>query len=232
MTNRVFDVLDDWRNLPHYQLERRADIFFGVFLKQIVEQHFLCNGEKIRISSIIPEFPIKKSMIDSSYTDNRSYKIDYALFSENAQRVFFLELKTDMTSIHKDQMQVMKSLNGMCFQEILEGLKPLFMTGARRKYLYLFKQLEDMGLLKLPEDLVERVETQRQAKQLIKEIEIYSLDSTIEVVYILPKKAKSDAGPNSFAQVIVFEQIVEILRRRPSDPLAARFAESLEEWSR
>jgi len=32
--NELFDLLDDWRNLPSYQLERRADIFFAIHLEK------------------------------------------------------------------------------------------------------------------------------------------------------------------------------------------------------
>jgi len=32
---KLFDLLDDWRRLPAYQLERRADIIFAVHLEKI-----------------------------------------------------------------------------------------------------------------------------------------------------------------------------------------------------
>ena len=37
---QVFSLLDRWRHLPNYQLERRADIFFAVYLPKILEQRF------------------------------------------------------------------------------------------------------------------------------------------------------------------------------------------------
>ena len=33
---RVFKLLDDWRHLPGYQFERRADIFFALFLPEVL----------------------------------------------------------------------------------------------------------------------------------------------------------------------------------------------------
>jgi len=36
--NKLFDLMDDWRNLPAYQLERRADIFFAIHLEEIIEK--------------------------------------------------------------------------------------------------------------------------------------------------------------------------------------------------
>lgn len=38
ITERLFDLLDDWRNLPSYQLERRADIFFALHLEIIIKK--------------------------------------------------------------------------------------------------------------------------------------------------------------------------------------------------
>jgi len=35
--DNLFNLLDDWRTLPAYQLERRADIFFALYLDKILE---------------------------------------------------------------------------------------------------------------------------------------------------------------------------------------------------
>ena len=37
--SKIFDTLDDWRQLPAYQLERRADIFFGIYLEEILNEN-------------------------------------------------------------------------------------------------------------------------------------------------------------------------------------------------
>lgn len=87
--NQLFDNLEGWKNLPKYQLERRLDIFFTVYLKEIVEDNF---SEKIKLFDlIIPEFPLKKD-------NNQSVNVDYVMFSENFLNCFFIELKTDMSS--------------------------------------------------------------------------------------------------------------------------------------
>jgi len=36
LIDELFDKLDEWRSLPAYQLERRADIFFAIYLKDII----------------------------------------------------------------------------------------------------------------------------------------------------------------------------------------------------
>ena len=36
----VFELLDDWRHLPAYQLERRADIYFAMYLPELLAERF------------------------------------------------------------------------------------------------------------------------------------------------------------------------------------------------
>ncbi len=33
--NELFDNMDSWRHLPAYQFERRADIFFSIYLPDL-----------------------------------------------------------------------------------------------------------------------------------------------------------------------------------------------------
>ncbi len=69
----LFGLLDQWRHFPAYQLERRADIFFALYLPGIVE-HAL--GVKVD-SRVIPEFPIGKEH------SRRSTKVDYLALSDD-----------------------------------------------------------------------------------------------------------------------------------------------------
>src|SRR5580765_1492626 len=51
---RILDLLDSWRHLPAYQLERRADVFFAFYLPR-----FLANKFGTPVSDLlIPEFPL------------------------------------------------------------------------------------------------------------------------------------------------------------------------------
>ncbi|NDP20943.1 MAG: hypothetical protein GZ091_07680 [Paludibacter sp.] len=54
LIDQLFDRLDDWRNLPAYQLERRSDIFFSLYLKDIIQSYY-----QQKVEHIIPEFPVK-----------------------------------------------------------------------------------------------------------------------------------------------------------------------------
>ncbi|MHA3964233.1 MAG: hypothetical protein AM325_011935, partial [Candidatus Thorarchaeota archaeon SMTZ1-45] len=60
--------MDKWRNLPKYALERRADIFFGVYLKTVLEAKY---DIKIK-EEIIPEFPVRKATIYPNVQTNQS----------------------------------------------------------------------------------------------------------------------------------------------------------------
>jgi hypothetical protein len=54
----VFDHMDRWRHLPAYQLERRADIFFSVYLAEVVQE---VTGVPVS-PSMIPELPLKRGV--------------------------------------------------------------------------------------------------------------------------------------------------------------------------
>lgn len=75
--DQVFSLLDKWRNFPGYQLERRADIFFALYLKEILDYKFDYAADLI-----IPEFPVRRgSIYNDGKSDNKSVKIDYITFS-------------------------------------------------------------------------------------------------------------------------------------------------------
>ena len=54
--NHLFDQMDKWRHLPSYQLERRIDLFFSLYLPQVLEEK---TGMQIS-SSFIPHSLIQK----------------------------------------------------------------------------------------------------------------------------------------------------------------------------
>jgi len=53
--SRILDLLDGWRDLPAYQLERRADVFFAAFLPQFLSFRYRTSVR----ASLIPEFPLR-----------------------------------------------------------------------------------------------------------------------------------------------------------------------------
>lgn len=88
--NVIFDNLDVWRNLPAYQLERRADIFFSIYLPEILSHKF-----GVKIEGVIPEFPILVGTIHPDIDINQSFKIDYLAKANDSKTIILVELKTD-----------------------------------------------------------------------------------------------------------------------------------------
>ena len=55
--NRLFANLDRWRHFPDYQLERRADVFFSLYLPTAIEH---LTGVAIA-EPVIPELPLRRT---------------------------------------------------------------------------------------------------------------------------------------------------------------------------
>jgi hypothetical protein len=98
---RIFNNLDDWRKLPAYQLERRADIYFATYLPEVLKNLKIINN--INDVAIIPEFPLAKKALDEKYKYRDSVKVDYLVLNKENKKAIFVELKTDMTSFDPDQ---------------------------------------------------------------------------------------------------------------------------------
>ena len=91
----LFGLLDKWRHLPDYQLERRADIFFALFLPEVLGKHFgICINP-----ILIPEFPIRKVTVApwlaKNGRDDSSKKVDYLALQKSpdgksAQQAFLV----------------------------------------------------------------------------------------------------------------------------------------------
>ena len=73
----LFDRMDAWRHFPNYQLERRADIFFSLYLSEVLEAKL---GLPIK-AELTPEFPIRIGTIYPEIPIDKSYKIDYLALS-------------------------------------------------------------------------------------------------------------------------------------------------------
>ena len=89
--NALFDRMDAWRHLPNYQLERRADLFFSLYLPEVLEAKL---GFAIQ-PTLIPEFPVRFGSIYPKEATNHSCKIDYLALSENGKQAVFVELKAE-----------------------------------------------------------------------------------------------------------------------------------------
>ena len=230
----LFDLLDRWRHLPAYQLERRADIFFALFVPEVLGKHL-----KVDINPIlVPEFPIKKE------TNNQSKKADYLALSKDGERAFLIELKTDMRSIDEDQIKFLKCTARKGIDEIVEGLKSIAKSESVRRnpqtrgqYFRLFHELEECGLIKIPNrDDLEKLLPSGQCRtpeyeKCIEKVEIGKCPRSLEIVYILPdERAEKIEALKRDIRKIYFKDFSEHAKQQGI--IGRRFSKSLDCWKK
>lgn len=218
----IFAKLDAWRHLPAYQLERRADIFFAVYLRDVLSAF---TGIPIH-EVIIPELPIKRDLIWPDNPSNQSVKVDYCLFAEDLSRVFFIELKTDGGSRRAAQDEYLSRAVEVGFQRIVEGIRDIVIaSSAHQKYHHLVAMLSALGCLRTPDDLEDFLYPKPRPglTARLREIEVREPDPAIEVIYIQPE---NDAG----ARCIDFETFAKHVDRH-DDAFSQAFAAHLRRWT-
>jgi len=124
----VFDLLDEWRELPTYQLERRADIYFARYLPIILKKHPMI-GVEIKYGQIFPEFPLEKIVSGNKPEKIMSTKVDYAVFGQNC--LYLIELKTDMRSRNRDQDERLTRVKEKGFADYIKDVFEII--GPERK---------------------------------------------------------------------------------------------------
>ena len=216
----LFDRLDRWRHLPAYQLERRADIYFALYLHEVLEAEL-----GVRLDPrLIPELPIRRELVFPETPSNQSVKVDYAAFERDGGRVWLVELKTDAGSRRDNQDTYLERAKGLGFRVVAEGIRDILSaTSAHQKYFHLARELADLGVFELPEGL-ETYVYPKPRRGLTKELQKIRVlrDAAIEVVYVQPR-GDGQAG------VIDFETFARHVDKH-GDPLSRRFARSLREW--
>jgi len=125
----VFDLLDEWREFPSYQLERRADIYFALLLPDIMK-HFFEDCKDIKHEDIIPEFPLK----NKNRQDFRPLRVDYVVFG--SKFVYFIELKTSMSSWSPAQDDNMKAAKDKGLAKVIEEAKEISKRSRSGKYCF------------------------------------------------------------------------------------------------
>lgn len=219
----VFRHLDTWRHLPAYQLERRADVFFSVYLKGVVEE---LTGVELE-DEIIPELPIKRDLIWPDRPTGASVKVDYALFAKDRSRVFFVELKTDGASRRETQDDYLEAAKRLGFRAIVEGIRSIVLrTKAHQKYHHLCVSLARLGFLDLPADLESLLYPTPQSGPLDAKLAAIGpalIEAPIEVVYVQPAKTADD-------RCIDFEDFAAHVERH-EDPFSKMFAAHLRRWT-
>ncbi len=203
--NDIFDNLDSWRNLPAYQLERRADIFFSIYLPAILSQKF-----GVEIEGLIPEFPIRVGTIHQKVDINKSFKVDYLAKVNDSRTIMFVELKTDDGSRRDKQDWYLERAKKVGLVELLVGVRQIYQaTNSRKKYEYLLNMLQEMKFVTLSNNGT---------------FEITQADYAIQIVYIQPN------NPDNQDNVITFQEISEVVEKH-GDELSLRFSQSLLKWA-
>lgn len=229
--DKLFDTLDKFRHLPAYQLERRADIFFALFLKSALESKIGCALRE----EIIPEFPLKRA------GSNLSTKIDYLMLSEDGTKAYLIELKTDPSSLRHSQINDLLIAGSRNFQSLIgDVINVAANSTEKRKYNELFKLLQQAKVVELPQlldDLMAKKRLTGYTDRMHMDI-IRGEDRSLETVLILPvssltKKIKSDPQHaihkvNHTLTLSDFAQSVKV----QGGLFANRFAQSLEEWDK
>jgi hypothetical protein len=212
----VLALLDQWRHLPSYQLERRADIFFALYLPGIIE-HAL--GVEVD-ARVIPEFPIKRE------DNNQTTKVDYFLLSKDRGAAFLVEFKTEMDSRNEVQDAYLEMARRRGLSRLLEDI-PIVAAASNQKakYVHLLHALSDLGLLALPDDLDDYAfpKARRGITGKLEAVRAIPTGAAVEIVYLQPRRG--DEG-----RVVSFDQVAAYLRT-VDDRLAATLAEYVERWA-
>jgi hypothetical protein len=205
LIDRLFSLLDDWRHLPAYQLERRADIFFAIYLDKVITAKF---GHTIDF--IVPEFPVRVGDISENVLHlNMSFKIDYVAVCEQVNKVYFIELKTDQSSRRDKQDRYLDKAREINVTKLMDGIIKIYgATLQKTKYDNLISLLSKIGWLHMDTGVCTNK----------------SKDYEIEVVYIQP------LNPHNSHNVICFNDVASFLANQQDD-LTKRFVQSLTSWT-
>jgi len=223
--NDIFNRMDEWRHLPGWQLERRADLFFSFYLKEVLEKKFPPTIKDI----IVPEFPLLISPKNNEKQTNRTNKVDYAVFSdEDEPKCYLIELKTDMKSIDPEQLEYLEKAEKKDLCTLVSELKTVFQhTDEKRKYLNLFDSLHQVGLVKCKSQQNQKYGTW---DQVFKDIQIPNNKNKPTIVYIQPRPDGGNVKkPKSF-ETITFIEFTNALPGH-NDSLEGKFRRSLTNWA-
>ena len=196
--NDFFQRLDKWRHFPAFPLEARSEVFFALFLPTILEKS-KSVGVKVR-PQIIPQFPLKK---EENYQSNN---VDFFALSDNGERAFLIELKTDMASISKEQACYLKRAMKKDVDETLSDIRKISQRSEQeKKYRHLFSALHEL------------------------EADLPKLRIRPEVVYIQPYESEKDKCSDKRFHYIYFDEVADIVESQGD--MGGLFAGYLRKWA-
>lgn len=219
----LFENLDAWRHYPAYQLERRADAFFAIYLREVLAE---VTGTPLS-PVIIPELPLRHGTLWPD-GNNQADRVDFALFAEDLSRAFLVELKTDHASLRRRQDEYLDRAREIGLRPIVDGIVRHIVraTDEEQKYQHLVAALARVGLVELPPELEPAFFPQLQRGRVahLDRVRVVERDVPIEVVYVQPTHTD-----RASATCVDFEQFAGIVRRH-EDPFSQTFAAHLLRW--
>lgn len=99
-TTALSNQIVEYSQIPKLQVERIVGPILSLFLEDILSKLLIEESKGQYIQLILPEFPLKK---DDS---NQSTNIDWLLLNKEAKKIYFVELKTAVSSLNKDQLEL------------------------------------------------------------------------------------------------------------------------------
>ncbi|MCA9547394.1 MAG: hypothetical protein KC613_23485 [Myxococcales bacterium] len=219
----LLDRLDRWRHLPDYQLERRADVFFSLYLPEVLGAHFGAAFDP----TLVPEFPVRLGLIHGT-PSNQSFKVDYLALSADRSALWLVELKTDPGSRNTTQDENMQGAVAAGAAALLQGVVHIARASKhKQKYGHLLAALAGLGLLRVPGDLWDILypDVRRGLTARLGDIRVAPgvAQMTVRLAYVQPEAHHPGE--------IGFDTVAAVVERH-LDPLSQRFAASLRRWSR
>lgn len=147
--NECIYKLKEWKEYPFFRAETRVDWILSLAIPYLLQMEF---GSECEL--ILPEFPIRKGIIDERYENegNRSIKIDYYCLLRDETHVL-VELKTDIKSINKMQIEYYQRIVERRVYDIFNEIRILRNSSKHKKkydkYIDILKKhnlIDDSGI--------------------------------------------------------------------------------------
>lgn len=204
----IFLNFDHWRDIPNYQMERRADIFFAAYLPEVLSRHIGPMG-----GYIVPELPLKKK------NSNLSFKVDYVIATRWNRELVLVELKTDTRSIRLNQIAYLIEAASQSPRTLVDDIVAIAKASrAKAKYGRLLSYLSDLGI-SFDHGHCNRCDP-----------------TSCRIVLIMPKKVLPKNAKLLIESsgvrfdIIDFREFAEVVAEH-QDEMSTRFAQSLITWS-
>jgi len=220
----LFNLMDDWRNLPTYQLERRADLFFALYLPKVLVKREITKS----LAKLIPEFPF--------WNDSRGGPpscVDYVALAPEEGLNILIELKTDH-KVDLKQMDKLCRLKDRGFREMVDDIRGRFCKHDHTgKYYHLLEKLSDMGLVNISSEVKNamKIDDYATAKREAGKNGVTLSDKkkfgVCKLIYIVP--TKEVAAKVKADMTITFEDFRKAIPTNGSR-VSQRFKESLSLW--